>query len=240
MNYCRRCGVELDVDMDRCPLCGLAVGEEPLVANSAEAAPLRVERVLADSINTLTGQQKRRLFLKLSGIILFSGALATLVINFVINHEITWAKFVLIAALSVFANLSLFICWYKNYFGLIIGNLLVTVSAFWLMEVVDKNIDWGTGMAIPILVSLYGLIIIVWRLIKVSHQKGFNILAIIFLAAGLFTICIESVVSLYIDDMFFLSWSIVVLGAVLPVSALLFYVHYKLKTGIELRRFFHI
>ena len=228
------------MDMDHCPLCGLVVGEEPMAAKSEEPAPLRAESVLLESINTLTGQQKRRLFLKLLGIILISGVVATFLINFVINREISWAKYVVIAALSVFANLSIFICWQRKPFGMFIGSFLATALAFWLIEAVGRNVEWGTGLAIPILISLYGLIIIVWWLIKISHQQGFNILAIIFLAAGLFTICIESVVSLYNNDSIGLSWSVVVSGAVLPVSVLLFFVHHKLKTGIELRRFFHI
>jgi choline-glycine betaine transporter len=35
-------------------------------------------------------------------------------------------------------------------------------------------------------------------------------------------------------------WSLIVFVCLVPIAAILFYIHYRLNRGIELRRFFHI
>jgi hypothetical protein len=37
-----------------------------------------------------------------------------------------------------------------------------------------------------------------------------------------------------------LGWSLIVFACILPVAVILFYIHYRLNRGTDLRRFFHI
>jgi len=240
MNYCNNCGVELDINMNYCPLCGLLVGEK----KSAEEALKRERTIFKDKIlseiNNLTSFQKRKLFWEISGIILFSGIIITLIINFIISKNIVWAKYNLVISLSVFANISFFTIWKNRPLLRVLGSFVSTAVLLLLLDLISHNIGWATKLGIPILVSLYVLLMGILWIIRISNQNGFNILAIIFIAIGIFLMCIEVVVSLYLNIEIRLSWSIIAASSMIPVSALLFFVHYRLKTGVDLRRFFNI
>jgi hypothetical protein len=107
-------------------------------------------------------------------------------------------------------------------------------------DFVSFNSGWGTKLGVPILISFYVLLLIVLLLIRLSNQVGFNILAIIFIALGLFLLCTEFFISLYFHKRILFSWSIIAAVSMIPVATILFFVHYKLKKGIEMKRFFHI
>ncbi len=240
MNYCHHCGVELDNNMTDCPLCGLPAGQEQAEATeSTSNHPPFKDKILSE-INHLTIAQKRKLFWEISTIILGSGIIVTLIINIIENGNISWAKYSLVASLFVFANISFFTLWRSRPVLMVLGSFISAGLLLMLLDLLSFNIGWGVRLGIPVVVSIYILLILVWWLISISHQHGFNILAMIFLALGLLLISIEASITHYYQDSIRLSWSIIAAACMIPISAMLFFVHYKLKKGTELRRFFHI
>ena len=240
MSYCNYCGVELDQTMTSCPLCGLAVGEKRVVTHEWKSRQPVFKDKISSEIESMTAVQKRKLFWQISGIILVSGILVTLVINMIESKDITWSKYILVASLSILASISFFTLLRNRPFMLVLGSFISNAALLLLLDLISSNIGWATKLGIPILVSLYALILLVLWLIRISNRRGFNILAVIFIAIGLFLICIEVFVSLYFNHTITLSWSIIAAVSMIPISTLLFLVHYRLKSGIELRRFFHI
>ena len=240
MSYCNYCGVELDKTMTSCPLCGLTVGEKLVITHEWKSKQPIFKDKIASEIGTMTAVQKRKLFWEISGIILVSGILVTLIINFIESKNITWSKYILVASLSILASISFFTLLRNRPFMLVLGSFISNAVLLLLLDLISSYIGWGTKLGIPILISLYALILLVLWLIRISHRRGFNILAVIFIALGLFLICIEVFVSLYFNNKITLSWSIIAASSMIPISTLLFLVHYRLKSGIELRRFFNI
>ena len=240
MNICNYCGVELDSNMEFCPLCGLPVNEE--LVSKEEVKPKRT--LLRDKIileyKSLTLRQKRKLFWEISGIILGSGILVTLIINFIISKDISWAKYHLAVSLVLFANISIFTFWRHRPVLLFIGSLISTSIFLWLLDLLISNTGWGIRLGIPMLVSFYILLLAVSWFTHISRHRGFNILAIVFIAISLFVICTEIFISQYFHGEFRLSWSIIAGASVIPIAALLLFMHYRLKTGMDLKRFFHI
>lgn len=240
MSYCNYCGVELDKTMTSCPLCGLAVGEKRVITHEWKSRQPVFKDKISSEIENMTAFQKRKLFWEISAIILISGILVTLIINKIESNGITWSKYTLVASLSILASISFFTLLHNRSFLLVLGSFISNAALLLLLDLISSNIGWGTKLGIPILASLYSLILIVLWLIRISHRRGFNILALIFIALGLFLICIEVFVSLYFNHTITLSWSIIAAASMIPISTLLFLVHYRLRSGIELRRFFHI
>jgi hypothetical protein len=240
MLYCNNCGVELDKNMNYCPLCGLAAGEKKPPSPESVTKTPDIRRSLLSEIKNLTIAQRRMLFWEISGIILISGIIITLMINIIINKNVSWAKYNLVASLSVFANISLFTFWRSRPFLIVIGSLISNALLLMLLDLISFNIGWGTRLGVPVLISFYVLLIAELVLIRFSRRQGFNILATIFLAIGVFLICIEVFVSLYYNEHVILSWSLIAGSSMIPISALLFFVYYRLRKGIDLRRFFHI
>jgi uncharacterized membrane protein YhfC len=71
-------------------------------------------------------------------------------------------------------------------------------------------------------------------------QKGLNLIAFSIIAGGLLCLCIEAGISLYTFNRIDLNWSLIALTAAIFISALLFYLHGRLKKLSDLKRFFHI
>jgi len=240
MSYCNYCGVELDKTMTSCPLCGLTVGEKRVITHEWKSKQPFFKDKISSEIENMTAAQKRILFWEISAIILVSGILVTLVINWIESKNITWSKYILVASLSILASISFFTLLRNRPFMLVLGSFISNAALLLLLDLISSNIGWGTKLGVPILISLYALILLVLWLIRISHRRGFNILAAIFIALGLFLICIEVFVSLYFNHTITLSWSIIAAASMIPISTLLFLVHFRLKSGIELRRFFNI
>lgn len=238
MKYCNYCGVELDDKMSNCPLCGLSVGENP--EKHMESSPLVKKHKLKNQIKQLSGAQKRLLFWEISLIILISGIIATLIINLITDHDISWSKFNLVISLSVLANISIFTFLLRRRFLLVLGSFLTNSFLLFLLDFLSSNSGWATAMGIPILATVYVLTIVVLWLINVSNHQGFNILAIIIVAIGVLLICVEASVSLYLTKTITFNWSIIATSCLIPIAAILFFLHYRLKAGIDLQRFFHI
>ncbi len=240
MNYCKNCGVELDADMVFCPLCGLKSGEEPITFNQPMEKQANFKVRTLNEIEQLSITQKLKLFWKISGIILLAGIIITLTINLIVNHNISWAKYNLLASLALFAHISFVMLFRKKPFSLIISSLASLLVMFFAIDCFNGDSNWGVKLGIPIVTSVYVLLITVLALVRVSNQIGFNILAIIFMAIALLLLSIEISISLYSHHIIILNWSIITGASLLPISGLLFFIHYKLKKGIELKRFFHI
>ncbi|WP_372753206.1 DUF6320 domain-containing protein [Labilibaculum sp.] len=240
MNYCNKCGVELDDNMNFCPLCGLSIGEKSEESESSISVQSMEKDKIIDDFEKLSQVQKRKLFWELSNIILLSGILVTITINLFLNKSITWSSYSTVTSLAVLANISIFTFWRHRMLVMVLGSLVSTSLLLILLDLFSTNVGWGIKLGIPILLSFYLLLLLVIGLIRISKQVGFNILAIAFLAIGIFSICVDGFVSLYFIHQFQIRWSIIVSISMIPISGLLFYVHYRLKKGVDLKRFFHI
>lgn len=240
MNYCNKCGVELDDNMNFCPLCGLSIGEKSDESEPSISVQSIEKDKIIDDFEKLSQVQKRKLFWELSNIILLSGILVTITINLFLNKSITWSSYSTVTSLAVLANISIFTFWRHRMLVMVLGSLVSTSLLLILLDLFSTNVGWGIKLGIPILLSFYLLLLLVIGLIRISKQVGFNILAIAFLAIGIFSICVDGFVSLYFIHQFQIRWSIIVSISMIPISGLLFYVHYRLKKGVDLKRFFHI
>jgi len=226
--------------MTYCPLCGLHVGEEPTTKSELLSQQEMDRDKILNEIDSLTSHQKRKLFWELSGIILVLGIIATVTIDLIVNKKITWSLYNLVASLSLIANIS-FLTLFRNraiWFGL--GSFMVNSVLLLLLDLIHSGIGWSIHLGIPVIISLYAFIFIVVWLTRISYQKGFNILAIVIIAIALFLVSLEIFISLYLNHIVRMRWSIITGSCLIPVSALLFFVHYRLKAGIKLHRFFNI
>ncbi len=238
MSFCNYCGVELDTNMTFCPLCGLSRGKKPSVPHESKSKQFNFESEIQNGSKNLTNAQKRKLFWEISGIILLSGSIATMIINLVLNKTISWSLYNVVVSIAVFANISCFTFSRNKVIFLVLGNFFSNALLIILLDLISTNTGWGIKLGIPILVSLYALLVIVFWIVKISKHHGFNILAVIFFAIGIFLICTEIFISLYFKNAIQLRWSIIAESCLIPISTLLLFVHYRLKAEIKLRRFF--
>lgn len=236
MSYCKKCGVELDESMVFCPLCGHPANEE------ADKEPIKdhAELELYAHYEKLTKSQKRKIFWELSGLILLSGIIVTFIIDLIINQRITWSKYSITISLVLLVNTTLITFLRNRLFLLSTISFLSTSALLVLLDWYNMNIGWGIRLGIPFLFSFYVLLLLFVIITKSLKRKGFNLLAYVFIIIGIFSMCIEGIIAFYADHAITLHWSVIVMVCVLPIAAILMFMHYRLKKGIDLKRFFHI
>lgn len=242
MKTCNYCGVELDVDMNYCPLCGHK-SNAPVVLNEKERIPRKVQVDVAGDaydFDELTRPQKLKLVWEITTIVLLSGMVVTTVIDVLFQGSITWSRYTMAAGLFLFAGVSLLVFASKKPFWMAVGFFVSTSLLLFLIDVFNHKFTWGLRLGIPLslFVSLVGYLLIV--VIAKSKQKGINIIAYSLVAAGIMCLFIEGVVSWYITHGLVLRWSLIVLICVIPVSGILAYIHFRLKRVTNLKRFFNI
>jgi len=241
MNTCRNCGVELDVEMNFCPLCGQKSSNTETYLRNHVNEKRTVEPVPSPyNLNELSLFQKRKLFWELSGIILVSGVLVSLIIDLIINKKISWSKYTITIGAFLISNVWLLV-FLQNRVKLQLLGCFVTASLLLLvLDLLNNNQGWGWKLGVPIIFFFFIILFLLVLLIRKTPQKGINLIAYFLTASGLLCLCIESILSLYLHQRLLLHWSIILLISVLSVSGILLYIHYRLKKATDLKRFFHI
>lgn len=240
MINCRNCGVALEQNMNFCPLCGYAV-----IKKTQEKDTLRFQKRsenlnLSTEINKLDTTQKRKLIWEIFSIILGSGLLSTVVLNIIINGTLTWSWYVITGALTVFIYFSIF-TFLQNRLFIKIGSLCITSAiCILVLDILDHHLSWAVYLGLPLLAVVLIVVLAFIISFRQTREKGFNVVAYVFLAAGVLAIAIENIISLYLTDNFRFSWSAIVFFSVLPVAAILLYIHFRLLKGANLKKFFHI
>jgi hypothetical protein len=241
MNYCNNCGVELDVEMNYCPLCGQKSSspDSPDFEKRPGKNGLKAESE-SYNFNQLTALQKRKVFWELSAIILASGVFVSFFIDITTSREINWSKYPITIGLFLFVNITLICFFPKKNFIVLLGSFIATSLFLITLDLYNHNLGWGIKLGIPIIFFLYLIVFLLIVVIKKSKQKGINLIAYILIAAGIAGLCIESILSLHLLNRLELSWSIILLVSVLSASGILLFIHYRLKRVTDLKRFFHI
>ena len=241
MIHCKNCGVELEVKMNFCPLCGTPVSLETHENKEhLQFRKTKPEERLQSDFNTLTHPQRRKLFWELSGIILISGMLVTLIIDLIINKQITWSKYSLSVCLVLFVNITLIVFIQKKIFVLLVGSFLSVSALLFLFDLFNTKTGWGKEYGIPLVLSFYCVVYILIRIVRRTRQQGINLIAYFLIASGILSLGIEGIISLQRINRLELQWSLIVVASVLPVAAILLFIHYRLRKGTDLKRFFHI
>ena len=241
MIQCNKCGVELEENANFCSLCGeplLKMTSENLSINNS-GKTLQQEKLSLD-FQQLTGFQKRNVFWKISGIILISGIIITLLIDFVGSQSITWSKYPATICFVFFINLTLNTYLHKKIILLLAVSFLFTSVMFILFDVYAGETGWELKLGVPVILALYITIYSLIFLMRNAKQKGLNIIAYSLIAAGLLCIYTEAIISIFFQSSLTFGWSLIVLISVAFISMLLFYIHYRLKKATDLKRFFHI
>ncbi len=79
----------------------------------------------------------------------------------------------------------------------IIISFLSVSTLLVLFDIFNGNTGWGLKFGIPLLVIAYLIIIALVLIIKNAREKQMNLITYSLIAAGLLSICIEGLISLY-------------------------------------------
>jgi len=233
MPICKHCGVEIEAEFTRCPLCQRPIDSE--LSQSSE-----MTSGYNPGYSPLSRHEKSRLFWELTTILHFSALVVTILIDIIDNKRPTWSLYVItsIAASHIFITLLTFTT--RKLWIFLPGLLINTLGFLLLIDLYDNGINWFVNPGLPLAGFFILLLGSVMAYTFRTSQKGFNIIAFASLAIGLYCILAEIFIKMANNIEVTLTWSAIVAASILPFALLLFFLHYRLKRGTSLRKFFHL
>lgn len=241
MHKCEKCGVELDVNMNFCPLCGQKSNIPPPVdIKKGVASDVSEDISETYGFKDLTHMQKRKVVWELITIILVSGIVVSFIVDLLVNRQITWSKYTVTSGLFLFINISLVIFFYKRMVLLLAGGFVAGALLMLALDWYSDGAGWGLGLGVPIILSFYFSLALMVFVLSKTRRKGLNVIAYLLVILSLFSMSIEGLLSKYQTNTLHLQWSVILMVSVVAVSAILLFIHYRLKRVTDLKRFFHI
>lgn len=230
MRICKNCGVELDDNMEICPLC-----------NEGEISDSSKKTIIypSDAVD-FAKKDSRKYAWELSGVVTFSGVIISLMIDFLFGKGMNWSLYSVTALLYVWSSISLFFFALRKPFLLFPGLLLLTLGLEVIFDLIDEPVKWFVPIALPITITFFillGLVIVAYKSVK---HKGFNILAFILIAFSILCIVSELFIDLAVFGSIEIKWAAIVSAALIPVALVLLFLHYRLERGRRLDSFFHV
>ncbi|HET9570653.1 MAG TPA: zinc-ribbon domain-containing protein [Bacteroidales bacterium] len=240
MKVCNYCGVELDEEMNFCPLCGHRSNVQVANENKVNRKEVRGDEQDAYSYEELTQRQKRKLVWELAAFILVLTSVVTFIVDLLSSGQVTWSKYTMTIGIVLLFDISLIILIEKRIYLILIGCFLSSSFLLFLLDFYTQSTIKGLTIGVPIIFFIFLIVFLLTIIIKKTKQKGINLIAYSLMAAGIICLCIEGIISLHVQHHLKFYWSLIVLISVLPVSAILLYIHYRLKRATNLNKFFHI
>lgn len=230
---CPNCGVILDRGLESCPLCG---------DKKSDGDTLQVSRPQGypSEILKMDARERARYRWEMSGVVAASGIIVSLIVDLVIGKGMNWSVYPVSVLAAMWIYLTLLIFAWKKVWILLPGLTVNTLALLLMIDMASPPITWFVPIALPFTLSFFLLTGLVIILSSRSRFKGFNILAIIFMAVGVLCIIFELFTDLFVSGKIDIEWSAIAAAAIIPFSAILMFVHYRLKKGLNLKSYFHI
>ncbi len=235
MSYCPRCGVELEQEQDRCPLCHAPIPDQTLPLPEEE----RYSDLVAAPASRRNPRFARALALRVLTAVFAAPLFVSLGIDFVISGSWQWSRFVAggIVVAWVFAALPVAVP--RRPWLVLSIDLAATVALLWFIDRLDGVLSWFGPLALPIAASGFLLAGAVVLLAIRAKELGANLAGFILAAIALHSLFIDVSVRLFLDRVPLISWSVIVVLALSPLVVLLLSYHYRLRKRPDFQRIFH-
>lgn len=231
-NICKNCLVELDDQMEVCPLCGLSAN-----------APAQRDPQGHIVVNRPSESEERflmhRILWQIAATLLLSGIVATMIIDVTAHKGITWSAVPGTICLTFLCYALLFAYWRTRLiYRLVVGWLISTIALLALISVFPEK-AWIGALMIPLLFSVNIAFVALLAIFRASAQKSLNLFAYSFVALAVLCLVIDGIVSRFLSGEIRLDWSIIVAACLLPVTAVLIFVFYRTRNNATIQKIFH-
>lgn len=242
MKTCSNCGVQVEDELDECPLCGEPITEEKrrerrrreerenLLRPGAEAEP---------SERTVRGA-KIWLF-EMVSLVAFTAAIIVFATDFAYEFSLSWSPVPLLAIGFVYLFVASIIGLVRHPTALLVVDTLLVAAFLLALDLLIGSDRWFLSLALPITL-LIGLITGVAAGIAVKlHLNTLQTVAVVFLASGVFVMGLELIVSRAITGSPIVSWSIIAFACALSLFFLILFINKRLRERhAEYRKIFHV
>ncbi len=236
MPYCSRCGVEVDGGVESCPLCDTPIQR---IAD-AEPAEKRYPDFESDDKPRMNARMRRKLVWEVISIL---GAIAIAVVmgsDLHVHASVGWSIYPTAAVILAWI-VSTLVLYARRWPWLIAaGTLFASAGFLAAVDAASGGLEWFFGLSVPLLILLVVIAALLVLVISRVRFGGLNLVAFVSLAVALFCTGTDAVIERYLTGRVGLSWSIVVLQALVPFAGVMLFLHYRLRNRFDLKRLFHL
>jgi hypothetical protein len=229
MRYCSRCGVEVESRAEVCPLCAAPIQR----LDQGPPEPPRYPQVAPSE-----GRQVRRLVWMISTAAVLSVALTLVGLDIVLSGRISWSLYPLTGAGILWLFISLVVVFARRPIFVIVGQAIATAGFLLAIDLFDGALGWLVPLGLPVVAIVTGASVLVWLVARFSRRDPSLTAAAVLFACAAGAVTLDLLISGRLGAAR-LSWSFIVLGAVLPPLLLLLYFRLRLSRRIDIRRVLH-
>lgn len=240
MPYCPKCGVEVELRVDNCPLCNFDIPDvgEPK-ENIEEVFPINPINLYPSKI-----KEMRNIFYFAISIIIFAFILIMYTLTDIFNMQGVWVDYSVIGLIGTWILCYFLFGFMKSFMRNAAGGIFVGILGCYFIDRVDGYITWFYGLALPIHLVLLAILLFEYYIFKKNrHKVEFFTLALYICGAiATFAIGVQLVVSNFLFNEYLIDWAIIIVIIMVALIILLLGLRYKLPDEIKekLKRIFHV
>ena len=237
MPYCSRCGVEVDEDVELCPLCGSAI--QHFDVDGRPTFKPYPDSVIDPDAAPLPLRERIKLALEIETVFLGIAFAVLILVDLLSNHRFSWSVYPASSIVYLWLCLSMPVFLYRKPW--LVFSVLgpSTLLFLFLIDVFDGNVSWFLPYGLPIALLAIACVVVVSVLSAAVKRKGLNVVAFSFLGISVLCAGIDVIVNLNVEGRFRMGWSMIAAFVLIPVSLLLLYLHYRVTKRVDLKKVFH-
>jgi hypothetical protein len=233
MPMCSNCGVEIENDYERCPLCGTSLSGE---AGAEPAGGGEYSEVIEQH-----DRRVRLLFREIFGFIGLAGAVVVFAVDFAYGMDISWARYPLASIAFLWLAMFLIAVLKGRIYLIVLCETAATAAFLLLLDLFSAGGGWFLPLALPLTLAAGGLVLVSAAVIRRFRLSALGGISAGLISAGLYTVCAELVINAYLGGQLQPSWSFITAAAVIPIIAFLINFEKRLeRRGSDLQKYFHV
>lgn len=238
MPYCWKCGVQLEESARSCPLCAAPVPRlaEPGAAD-ASGKPADLDRPV-DTLASIGRRHPYQLWMIVS-VPFLTALLIVLSLSLRMEQFPAWGWYAAGSVVAGWAVVSLFLVIARFPVPALCGMGLTTAALLFFFDLLDAGPAWFLPLALPIVLAGCLFTIAITFLFAAKGPKGLHSIGFTFLAAAVFCLAVDCIVTLRFAGAIDPRWSLVAGSVLVPFALLFILLHYAFKRRVRFQRYFH-
>ncbi len=234
--FCPRCAVEIVEDVAKCPLCSsVLVGDQKLLPPLVQAYPREFE-TFPGRLERL--MRHRGLINIISAFVVFVPAMICLAVDFMYAGG-GWSLVVIYTAIFLWTLVFIPLAFFR--LPLLVAMLLIASAGAYLfiLDMLDGQHTWSMTLGWPLLLWVALAIFVLWLGLVWPKKSPGLVAALIFVCLQIITIGTDLSTQYFVFGVVTLTWSLVVVSALMPLALLALLLQFSLSNSSRLKRFFH-
>ncbi|MFW9923208.1 MAG: hypothetical protein ACFFDW_07990 [Candidatus Thorarchaeota archaeon] len=235
MPHCPKCGVEVEPNKIQCPLCNTPIKEEEESEDYKGKYP--EEPAVTEQVPRRFSKRKRMLVWEISSFVLLIPLIVTLSVDLIVNGEVGWSLYPISSLIFTWLVMTIPLLFPKRFILIGISELLFPLTFFLIIDLIDNlSIDWYPVLALPIILITAAVVAIITLISLKVKKRGLNIVAVVLFGVGVVCVCIDLVITYFLQGKFGAIWSLFVLVPTVLIGGFLLYLHYRVMKGKDFKR----